>query len=255
MIKPKHFKKIIQDEIKKNINDKKREYLLKNIKKKSKSKYSSNPTKIKLDNVKATDEIAFQRAILNEGKTTLKLQSGKKYKVNWLDGELPVIFGKFARRECVDLIGKTEQRMVICELKFMKKTAKSSSYSPMYTLLQLLIYFYFVQRNYEKLDKQDIYHKNAKSGFKWKDFISKAPLLVVVANEKYWDYWIEAKRRKKSKQIFVNWIKNLKSELKLKNNLFLFKTPDENFKEQKGQRERYKPSLRSEKSKKWVEIS
>ncbi|HUU89284.1 MAG TPA: hypothetical protein VMX17_16240 [Candidatus Glassbacteria bacterium] len=251
MIEPKHFKKTIEDEVKRNISGKKKIYLIETLRQKL-TDYPSNPTNINLDNVKAVDETAFQRAILNKGETSLKSQSGKKYKVNWFDGELPVIFGKLARRKCVDLIGKTDSRMIICELKFMKKTAKSSSYSPMYALLQLLIYYYFIKTNCKELDKQEIHHKNTKGKFKWENFISQTPLLIVVANKKYWDYWIEGKRREKDKQNCFDLIKHLKSELKLTNNLLLFKTPDEDFHCHKG---KYKPQLKSGMSKQWVEIS
>ena len=133
------IRNILVKEIKSQIKGEKQKRLLKSINmKKIKSNYKTKPGNASME-IKSVGETAFQRAIFLSRKT--KINFNPKKDILWKDLELPVIFTKNSRRNCVDLIGNIGNQLVICELKFMKET---SSDSPWYAVLELLIYYYII---------------------------------------------------------------------------------------------------------------
>ena len=156
----------------------------------------SNPGEPKLTNIKATTEVAFQRAIYNGRNTKLY----ENTEVNWIDIEIPVVLGGKGRRHCIDMIGATSDKnnLVLCELKYSGKT--KSEDSPTYAIFELLIYYYFVRCNFKNLDSHSVYHKlETTKNFNWKSFLSSdIPRLVIAANNSYWEFWFEKKKINKS---------------------------------------------------------
>ena len=206
--------------------------------------YPSFPKKPELNNIKSTGERAFQRAIFNAGYSMLdfKKLSGSE-KVVWLDLELPVTLNKNPRRISIDLIGSLDGVPVLCELKYSEK---STSNHPIYAIVELLIYRYLIQCNYEKLDKYQVHHHMVLQNFKWEVIVKNAfPQLLVVGNKKYWDYWFN----RISKDLLLRDTWNLGSILDA--NIKLFEAPDEDFVKQKGERPSYKPMVSSNT---WVKI-
>lgn len=248
------LRNIIRKEIKSEITQKSKENLLNILKEEIiRSDNATRPGDPKFL-IGHVGEPAFQRAIFLGCTSELKYKSKTSF-VKWIDLELPVILSDKPKRPCIDLIGKSDNKMVLCELKFM---SKSKSVGPKYAVLELLVYYYIILRNFRKLDIRKVHHKISADQFAWEDFKSKTPLLVVAANEKYWDYWLGGKKPKIYKKEFFNWMEDLISKLDLKDNLFLFKTADEDFEKQKehsSHKEKYKPKLKSKKSKEWIEIS
>lgn len=207
-----------------------------------KEEYHTKPGKLSLKNIKSTSETAYQRAIFLSKETTLNTLG----KVTWNDLELPVVFSNSPRRRCVDLIGKLNNKTpVLCELKFTSSNSYySNSPSPIYAVVELLIYYYLIKDNCEELDKKEVFHKDEKViSFKWSDFNSNS-IFIIVANEKYWDYWL--KRYEKQKNEIRLWLKSLPLKV------CFFSSADFNFKEQKGNQEKYSPSV-LEKTE-WTEV-
>jgi hypothetical protein len=151
--------------------------------------YPSNPGLANLHKISATGEKAFQRGIYNSEHSILTGLT-KKYdeKVIWLDLEIPVSLSSKARRRCADLIGIVDNYTpALCELKYKEK---GSSDHPLYGIYELLIYYYLILCNHEKLDSHKIYHKNARDKMPWKTFNDNSlPYLLLVANNDYWNYW------------------------------------------------------------------
>lgn len=200
--------------------------------------YLTKPGKPNLNNIKSTGETAFQRAIFN-GKYS-KLNYGKgigNKKVVWNDFELPVTLNKRPRRISIDLIGLIDNKPVLCELKYHGKSPSKDQ--PIYAIIELLMYHYFIQCNYKKLDKYSVHHDLLKD-FKWKTIVENSTAqLLVVANKKYWDYWF----KKISKKELLKQTIALSVDLNL--NIQLFETPNEDFIKQKGIQETYKPIVSS----------
>ncbi len=200
--------------------------------------YPSSPGKPSLKSIKSTGEKAFQRAIFNNKYSLLDFKRNNGYeKVDWLDLELPVTLNKNPRRRSIDLIGSIDGVPVLCELKYKEK---SHSDNPIYAMVELLIYRYFISCNYEKLDKYDVHHHLIFDDFKW-GWIAKNPFpqLLVVANRSYWDYWFN--------RIPKNdlWELVKKISLVLDSSIHFFETEDEDYIKQKGLDEKYKPSVNS----------
>ena len=194
---------------------------------KIKSDYKTKPGKASME-IRSVGETAFQRAIFLSRKSKIDFNSKKD--ILWKDLELPVILTESPRRNCVDLIGNIGNQLVICELKFMKKTSSSSD-SPWYAVLELLIYYYMILENCNKLDKGKVYHENIQGKFEWKGILSPKPLLIVVANEEYWNCWLK-KQKNAYRSRLLGWLENLNKELRTE--VFLVKTPDVDFEDQKG---------------------
>jgi hypothetical protein len=199
--------------------------------------YPSNPGKPSLENISATTEAAFQRAIFNEKETKLDYGKAEKEVVKWLEIELPVVLNKNSRRLCLDLIGALDGVPVICELKY---SYKSNSDHPIYGIIELLVYYYYIHCNYEKLDKHDVHHHLVLNDFKWSVIVKNAfPKLLLVANEKYWNYWFN----RENKNEFLKQVLELCKKLDVNINCFVAK--DEDFHSQKGENEKYTPKLTS----------
>lgn len=134
--------------------------------------------------VDTCSETAFQRAIFWSDHCEIG-----GIKVQWLDIELPVDLVRKGRGHCVDLIGRADDnRMVLCELKF----GKPGNGCPIKGREQLLDYYYQIKKNCIGLDKDDcLHHPNAleKGTFQWKELASDDTLLVLAANDDYWNYW------------------------------------------------------------------
>ncbi|MDP2947070.1 MAG: hypothetical protein Q8N88_03060 [Nanoarchaeota archaeon] len=83
--------------------------------------------------ISSTGENAYQRAILKSEKTLLDFKNNDGFEtVQWIDGELPIVFNKNPRRPSIDLIGSLDGIPTLCELKFAKST---NSDSPVYAVL------------------------------------------------------------------------------------------------------------------------
>ncbi|MFA7444618.1 MAG: hypothetical protein WCY89_01625 [Flavobacteriaceae bacterium] len=205
-----------------------------------KEEYHTKPSNLSLENIKSTGETAYQRAIFLSEKTILE----KLGEVVWNDLELPVIFSKSPRRRCVDLIGTLNNNtLVLCELKFTSSNSYYSN-SPIYAVVELLIYYYLIKDNKEELDNKKVFHIGERvTSFNWSDFNNNS-IFVVGANEKYWDYWLE--RYEKQKNEIDLWLKSLPLKVRF------FSSDDFDFKKQKENKEEYTPSIFDKTE--WTEI-
>lgn len=209
--------------------------------------HQTNPKKPNLDKIKSTTETAFQRAIFN-GESAILQFKDRKAEVHWLDLELPVTFSGTARRKCIDLIGKINEKPFICELKFK---GKSTGDSPEYGLFELLIYYYHILCNNsgKVLDEQKVFHCLLKDEFKWANIIDEKPMLILAANKSYWSHWLSKNRGGHKKDLF-GLIETLNKELNVC--LSLFQTEDIDFAGQKGTEKFYKPIMNI---KTWEQVS
>lgn len=200
--------------------------------------YPSAPGKAKVNNIKSTGEKAFQRAIFNGKETVLDYkEQGSSEVVKWFDLELPVILNQNSRRRCLDLIGFSNNTPVICELKYNEA---APSNQPIYAVVELLIYYYFIHCNYQKLDKYNIHHHLVSNDFKWEAIANNPhPKLLVAANRKYWNYWF----KKIDKDTLVKQIAKLSKELD--SEIYLFEAPDEDFVLQKNSQSAFNPAITS----------
>jgi hypothetical protein len=130
--------------------------------------------------IKATTETAFQRAIILGEASTIDKET-----VEWLDIELPVDKHRKARGHCVDLIGRSQNGYIICELKFGKNSATDY---PSFAKEELERCRKDIEFNCKHLDNSNTHHKNGKP-FKWED-IAKNSRYIIAANQEYWDYWL-----------------------------------------------------------------
>lgn len=200
--------------------------------------HPSTPGKPKLDNISSTGEKAFQRGVINASETYLDYKNSRgPKKVRWLDIELPVTLSENPRRPSIDLIGSISDIPVLCELKYLES---SPSNHPIYGVVELLIYYYFIQCNHEKLDKYKIHHQLASSDFKWSEIAnSKSQKLLLVANSSYWKYWFD----RSEKHDIILQVHKLEKSLNV--NIDLFESDEENeyFIKQKGDKKTYKPLI------------
>ncbi|QNJ97047.1 hypothetical protein [Constantimarinum furrinae] len=206
-----------------------------------KNDYKSMPRKVSLGNIRSKGETAFQRGIFNSQNTLLDYGNTLK-EVNWLDLEIPVVLNKNPRRPSLDLIGITSDDIpVICELKYHK----SKSDHPIYGIVELLMYYYYILCNHELLDKYDIHHTGLKK-FEW-SFIAnfESPKLLLVANKRYWNRWLN----RIGEEIFSSQMKYFKDNLNV--NIECFSTDDEDFEAQKGDCEKYIPVISSNR---WLKV-
>ena len=171
--------------------------------------------------IRSTTETAFQRAIILGGTSIIDGET-----VEWLDIELPVDENrKAARGHCVDLIGKSKDGYVICELKFGKNAATDS---PEDASDQLKRYRDDIKNNSSELDEKKIYHKNGKQ-FLWEEIAGNARY-IIAANEEYWSYWL-THRKVQLPNDFECYSLNVKNDC---------------FKQQKANNTKYKPKLPEE---------
>lgn len=205
----------------------------------TKLEYHTRPGKASLGDIRSIGETAYQRAVFLSENTAL---TPLNEVVTWNDLELPIVFSKSSRRRCIDLIGRLQDKTpVLCELKYASQ--KSNSNSPIYAVIELLIYYYLINDNCEELDNKKVFHTNSRGTFKWSDFNSNS-ILIVGANKKYWDYW--QKRYEKQKGEIDLWLKDLPIKVRF------FSSDDFDFKKQKGNKEKYTPSV-SENTE-WTEV-
>jgi hypothetical protein len=200
-----------------------------------KNDYKSVPGEASLGGISSKGETAFQRGIFNA--QNVLLDYGKTVReIQWLDIEIPVVLNKNRRRPCVDLIGITSDEIpVICELKYHK----SKSDHPIYGIVESLMYYYYIRCNYELLDKYDIHHTGLKK-FEWSYIANfQSPKLLLVANKKYWDYWLN----RVDKENFSRQVKCFCDKLNV--NIECFSADDEDFEFQKGEYEKYTPVISS----------
>jgi len=135
--------------------------------------------------ISSTTETALQRSIIINEHSII---DGKE--VTWLDIELPVDTHSKARRRCIDLIGKTDDEYIICELKFGKDSATDPPYD---AKAEVESYMQAIKYNHEELDKNNnIHHTNGKP-FYWKDVAEKGRP-IIAANDSYWKYWREHRK-------------------------------------------------------------
>ncbi len=192
--------------------------------------------------LKNQGETAYQRAIF-AGKNSELQTIGS---VKWLDLELPVIFGAASRRSSLDLIGKTkaDNKIILCELKYANPSTNSKSNSPTYALLELLVYYFYIQINAKKLATVGISHANKVVGT-WDWTLCNDPkniILAVTANHKYWSWWLDDKRKTNTLNEVEEIRKYLPTELIVK--FFSTEDPSPCFTEQAKKLDksgRYKP--------------
>lgn len=160
--------------------------------------------------IASTTETALQRSIIINEHSVI---DGKD--VVWLDIELPVDKHRKARGHCIDLIGKTDNGYIICELKFGKDSATDD---PIYAETEVKRYIRDIQYNYPDLDENDnIHHTNGKHFF-WKE-VAQNCRAIIAANEEYWRYWIKHRKMEIPKgtacyslNIDVQYFKQLKQD-------------------------------------------
>jgi hypothetical protein len=154
------------------------------------SKPGTYTTKV---NKKNTGETAYQRALIAQKKHLLEGLA----EIEWLDIELPVIFGPSARRKSLDLLGRdAENRLILCELKYDKsepdslQKRKPRTDSPSYALRELLTYTFHIIENAKRLQKDNIRHKNSNGTWDWTCCENPENIvLVIAANNTYWKHW------------------------------------------------------------------
>lgn len=214
-------------------------FLAEIVDKYKKEQYHTTPSKFSFNSIRTTGETAYQRAIFLSKKATLENLG----EVAWNDLELPVVFGKNSRRRCVDLIGTlSNSTSVLCELKYASQKSCSSTDSPVYAVIELLIYYYLIRDNNEELDKKKVFHKNEQViPFKWSDFNYNS-IFIVGANKKYWNYWL----KRYEKQEIGSWLESLPLKVRF------FSSENFCFKEQKGNKEEYTPSVLGKTE--WTEV-
>ena len=204
--------------------------------------HKTMPGEPKLEKVESTTETAFQRAIFNNQHTPLQFYNSQKSLVEWLDLELPVAFNeKVPRRPPLDLIGRFTEGLYsgsycVCELKF-----GNSGDSPQYGIFELLTYLYWIEKNWEGLKKEKVYHKlpDHKS-WDWENVVreNEPAFLILAANQSYWDKWEAG-----SKEIFELQDK-LKNDMTVMLTFFSAQNVDNDyFKNQKKNKEFYKPEF------------
>ncbi len=191
-----------------------------------------------------TREKAFQRAIVLSGVSVLE-NTGT---VNWLDIELPVIFGPGSRRPSLDLLGLcNDGRLVLCELKY-----GNSKNNPAYALFELLIYYYHIWRNAVALQKRGIWHAKMHKNlppFDWARCTRPANVRLITAADDV--YWKDDKARMPALQVACK-IRNAVPMLSV--NLFKAPPPETLFDVQSGGK-RYMPTLGVNATRVWQEIT
>ena len=204
---------------------------------------NGNPSKFSTS-IADTKEKACQRAILLNGESYF---NGNEIK--WIDIEVPVIPGGKARRQCLDLLGKSKNNYVIVELKVKNKNDKTSQ-CPLVGLSEILFYNY----NLVKYNMDLKLHKNAK--FENNDnimhinnFLMNESLSIFAANTCYWDEWRQNSKILKS-------LKEIRNIISDKKGIYIYfaEFNDENFIEQKNVEKNYTPQLLSFESSHWKEV-
>ena len=186
--------------------------------------YHTNPKTMSFE-IRSTGETAYQRAILKSGTALLDFKKGNCFEsVQWIDGELPIVFNKNPRRPSIDLIGLIDSIPTLCELKFAKIR---NSDSPIYAAIELLTYYCFVQFNAGILDKYNVSHKNLKP-YSWNSIIENGfPRLIVCANKSYWDAWFSKYNKAQLRNQVYDW------GMQLDTNINIFQTQNFDFRSQK----------------------
>lgn len=133
-------------------------------------------------------ESAYQRAIIAAEKSLLN-----DVTVAWLDIELPVTFAPPRR---IDLLGRADKKLVLCELKYdgaqinPRSKGRPDTGSPLYALFELLIYYYHILRNSNELQEKALPHTNRKGNWTWPECENqKNVFLIIAGNINYWERW------------------------------------------------------------------
>lgn len=138
--------------------------------------YGSKPKKY-IEKATKNGETAIQREIYRSEN-------------RWYDLELPIGQYKGKKQTSsirIDLIGKIENKLTLCELKYTKGEGQ-----PLDALLQLISYYIMLLNNASKLDQYNIHHENAEihnKTFKWTSFANEPLRLMLLANKSYWRNW------------------------------------------------------------------
>ena len=169
--------------------------------------YHSKPKEYKSEATKQNLETDYQRYLKDNDKWVL-----------WYDIELPIgqtksECGRTINKCFVDMIGelKVGKRPVIGELKYYDKYKGSVADHPFEATIQLLAYYCMIMKNADILE--GVRHKPVDP-FEWKK-LRNNPILMLRANNDYWDYWRENKKEERDevlKQI-INVCKDLDIQL------------------------------------------
>lgn len=146
------------------------------------SYHETKPGYISLDAVKSNSETALQRVIFSSKKSQLHFLDGKIKEISWCDAEIPPVFGGKSRRQSIDLLGRIENDVIICELKKGK-----SKEGPCFASLEALKYLYYVACNKSILDEKKVHHLNGQQ-FLWSQV--SLDKIIVAGDDLYWNQWI-----------------------------------------------------------------
>ena len=145
--------------------------------------YQTKPGNLQ-HSTKDTSEKALQRALF--------FDTNKLFNENFMhviEMELPIIPAKpkEGRRPCFDLIGKkiNLDEYHLIEIKFSKNNNYSNS--PILALAELIFYKYSILKYKSLFHKNNVYHTEQKNF--WNEVNEDNIKIVILANEKYWDYW------------------------------------------------------------------
>ncbi len=135
--------------------------------------------------VRNRGETAFQRAIYGSRKAIVDLQDGEQDEISWKDIELPVVFSRKARRNCIDLIGRgSKLGSFLCELKFDSDPSTGHAALADYAIFQSLLYYRNVALNYADLDREKVYRK--PDDFRWKE-VAESRMVMIIGNHNAWN--------------------------------------------------------------------
>ncbi|MEI7526192.1 MAG: hypothetical protein WCJ95_17740 [Mariniphaga sp.] len=148
-------------------------------------------------------ETGYQRKIIRS-----RISEIDKEQVSWCDIEIPVVFGNYPRRPCLDLLGHVNgNKLVICELKYGR-----NGDNPLIAGAQILFYYYMILSNIENFEVNNILHTNAinQKNIHW-EFANDNDRIetLVVANQNYWqkyagENWFRNQNARHSRTAILN---------------------------------------------------
>ncbi len=148
-------------------------------------------------------ETGYQRKILRSLVSII----GKE-QVSWCDIEIPVVFGNYPRRPCLDLLGHVNgNKLVICELKY-----GLNGDNPLIAGAQILFYYFMILSNLDNFRVNNILHTNAinPENIHWEYSEDNDRIeILVAANQNYWEQyagenWFRNQNERHSRTAILN---------------------------------------------------